>query len=137
MSFDLIVYLRRSAMPTSSAWKLAILKAGFPLEFQDDFDVEGTSGFVPCLYQGLLSGFEYYASSLTPEEAADLAAPMGADFSVTVSCGADQREFACSAVAAGVLANLCDGLLIDPQLGQSFQASDALNWARQQLTRLE
>ena len=137
MSVDLIVYLRRSAMPSPSAWRQAIRDAGFPVELDADFDQDTASGFRPCQHRGAESGFEYLASRLSPAEAADVGAPPGSDFSVTLVTHSDLREFACSAVAAGALAQASSGLLVDPQSGESFPAADAIAWATEQFEEAE
>ena len=137
MSVDLIVYLRRSAMPSPSAWQQAIRDAGFPVELDADFDPDTASGFRPCQYRGAVSGFEYFASRLLPADAAEVGAPPGSDFSVTLVTHSDLKEFACSAVAAGALAQASGGLLVDPQSGESFPAAEAMAWAAEQFAEAE
>jgi hypothetical protein len=129
VSVDLIVYLRRSAMPTPAAWQQAIRDAGFPVELDTDIDPDTFSGFLPCKLRGALSGFEYFATRLSEAEAAGAGAPAGADFCVTLVTHSDLREFACSAAAAGALARASGGLLVDPQSGESVAAADAARWA--------
>lgn len=41
MSYDLVVYLQRSNMPTPAAWHSSIVAAGFPVTLDTDFDVGG------------------------------------------------------------------------------------------------
>jgi hypothetical protein len=136
MSVDLIVYFRRAAMPSPAAWRQAILAAGFPVELDDDFDPDTSSGFRPCKLRGVVSGFEYFAGPVTPAEAAEVGAP-GADFSVTLVTHSDLLEFACSAVAAGVLAQVSSGVLIDPQSGETFSAADGVAWAAERFAEVE
>jgi hypothetical protein len=76
VSVDLIVYLRRSSMPSLSAWQQAIATAGLPIELDPDFDPDTFSGFRPCKLRGGLSGFEYFASRLSPSEATAVGAPV-------------------------------------------------------------
>lgn len=137
MSVDLIVYLRRSAMPAPSAWQRAIHAAGFPIDLDANFDPDTASGFRPCKYRGVASGFEYHASRLSPAEVVELGAPSGSDFSVTFVTHSDLCEFACSAVAAGVLTQASSGLLVDPQSGESIPADDAIKWAAEQFAVAE
>ncbi len=129
MSVDLIVYLRRSAMPTPASWQQAISDSGFPVELDTDFDPDTFSGFLPSKLRGAVSGFEYFAARLSAVEAAKAGAPAGADFSVTLVTHSDIRELACSAAAASALARVSGGLLVDPQSGDSVAAADAVNWA--------
>jgi hypothetical protein len=137
MSVDLTVYLRRSAMPTPSAWQDAITASGLPVELDTDFDPDTFSGFLPCMIRGAASGFEYFADELSADDAAELEAPKGSDFSVTLVTHSDLKEFACSAVAAGVLAKVSGGLLFDPQSGDSIPADEALAWSTEQLAAAE
>lgn len=137
MSVDLIVCLRRSAMPSPAAWQQAIAAMGLPVELDTDFDPDTFSGFLPCKLRGALSGFEYFTGRLSSEEAAEMGAPVGADFSVTLVTHSDLTELACSTVAAGALARASGGLLVDPQSGESFQAADAASWAAEQFAEIE
>jgi len=137
MSIDLIVYFRRSAMPTPAGWQQAIREAGFPVELDTDIDLDTFSGFLPCKLRGAETGFEYFAGQMSASEVAELGAPPGSDFSVTLVTHSDLREFACSAVAAGVLGVASGGLLVDPQSGESFAGADALRWAAERFTEAE
>jgi hypothetical protein len=137
VSADLIVNLQRSAMPTLAGWQQAIRDVDFPVELDiDDFDPDTFSGFLPCKLHGTESGFEYFAEPMSPAEAKEVGAPAGADFSVNLNTHSDLRDFACSAVAAGVLAWHSKGQLVNPQSGQSFEAEAAVRWAAQQLAHL-
>ena len=78
MSVDLIVYLRRSAMPTPAAWQQAIRDGGFPVKMDTDIDPDTFSGFLPCELRGAVSGFEYFAAPLSDKKAVELGAPAGA-----------------------------------------------------------
>jgi hypothetical protein len=137
MSVDLIVYLRRSAMPSPSAWQQAIAATGLPVELDCDFNSDDFSGFLPCKLRGVASGFEYFAEKLSPAEANEVGAPPGSDFSVTLVTHSDLRELACSAVAAGALAQASGGLLVDPQSGESHTAADAAAWAAETFAEAE
>lgn len=110
---------------------------GLPVEIDTDFDVDEFSGFLPCRLRGVPSGFEYFASRLSPAEAVEANAPAGADFEVTLVTHSDLSEFACSAAAAGALAQASGGLLVDPQAGESFEAADAAVWAAEQFAQAE
>ena len=136
MSVDLIVYLRRSEMPSPAGWQQALVAAGMPIELDTDFDPDTFSGFLPCKLRAL-SGFEYSAGTLSRAEAVESGAPTGADFSVTLVTGSDMNEFACSVVAAGALAQASDGLLVDPQSGESFLGAQAMAWAAEQFAEAE
>jgi hypothetical protein len=135
MSADLIVYLQHSSMPTPAGWQQAIRDAGFPVDLDTDFDPDTLGGFLPCKLQGAEAGFEYYARRLSPAEAEEVGAPVGADFSVVLNTHSDLRDFACSAVAAGALAWASGGQLVNPQSGESFASADAVGWADEQFAK--
>ena len=116
-------------MPTPSGWQKAILNAGFPVEFDHEFDSDTHSGYLPCKLRGVASGFEYFVAPLTADERLAAGAPAESDFSVTLVTHSDLGEFACSLAACSALAQASGGLLVDPQSGESFSASDVLAWA--------
>ena len=111
------------------------MAAGFPAELDSDFDVDEFTGFLPCRYDGADSGFEYFGSTVEPED--DLELPSGLDFSVTLSTHSDMRELACSVVCASLLCSLTGGILVDPQADVTVSAADAITWAREQLMEID
>jgi hypothetical protein len=137
VSVDLIVYLPRASMPAPERWANAIRDAGFPVELDADFDPDTATGFRPCRFRGVQSGFEYYSSRLSEQERRELGAPPGCNFSVALTTHADLREFATSLIAASVLCHVSGGLLVDPQSGEQLPAPGVLAWAREQLASLE
>lgn len=137
MSVDLIVYLRRSEMPSPFAWQHAIQAAGFPVELDPDFDLDHSKGFRPCKLRGLISGFEYYGEPLSEADRVAVDAPATSDFSVTLVTHSDLKEFACSVAAAAALARASNGVLLDPQSGDSFASDDAIRWANEQFAEAE
>ena len=137
MSVDLIVFAARSAIPSPADWQRAIDAVGFPVALDTDFDVGTFSGFLPCSFRSLASGFEYFVSALSPEERADAGAPEGTDFQVTFVTHSDPREFATSLLAAAALCHASGGLLVDPQSGDEIQADQVLDWARAGLKDIE
>jgi hypothetical protein len=137
MSVDLTVYLRRASMPTPKQWADAIRAAGFLAELETDFDPDTATGFRPCKFRGVLSGFECYRGRLSKQDCKDFGVPADCDFSVTFSTGADLREFATSLIAASILCAISNGVLIDPQAGTRYPASGVLAWAREQLASFQ
>ncbi len=137
MSVDLIVYLPRASMPTPERWAKAIRDAGFPVEMETAFDADTSSGFRPGRFAGVPSGFEYYSSLLTEQEQSELGVPPSYDFSVNLLTHADLREFATALIASSILCQLSDGLLVDPQAGERYSASEVLAWACQQLALIK
>jgi hypothetical protein len=133
VSVDLVVYLPRASMPNPERWAQAIRDSGFAVELGTAFDPDTATGFHPCRFRGVESGFEYYASRLSEEERRELGAPPGCDFSVNLVTHSDLRECATSLIAASVLCQISGGLLVDPQSGERFAAPVVLAWAREQL----
>ena len=136
MSYDLNVYLQRSAMPSPSAWKKAIVDAQFSVELDDDFDVDSFTGFLPAPARGTESGFEYYSSALTAEDIAELELAPGLDFSVQFSIGSAPMELVSALAAASVLAAVSGGWLYDPQDDHTVAPGDAIDWAKAQLAQV-
>jgi len=136
MSYDLVVYLQRSNMPTPAAWHSSMVAAGFPVALDTDFDVDAFSGFLPCPVNGEISGFEYYASTVSPEDARELGLGPDTDFSVQLRIGSQPLELVSALAASSVLAAVSGGSLEDPQAGESVPAHSAVSWAKAQLAQL-
>ena len=124
-------------MPTPSRWAQAIRDAGFPVDLESDFDPDTATGFRPCQFRGILSGFEYYSGPLGEHERQEVGAPPGCDFSVSLVTHSDLREFATSLIAASVLCRVSDGVFYDPQEDERRTAAGILEWAHQQLALIE
>lgn len=136
MSYDLVVYLKRDNMPAPEAWRSSILEAGFPVALDADFDLDAFSGFLPCPVEGDMSGFEYYPSRLSPEDALALELAPGIDFSVRFCIGSRPLELVSALAASSVLAAMSGGSLNDPQAGESIAPDSAIDWAKTQLAQL-
>ena len=135
MSYDLVVYLRRDAMPSPKAWHSAIVEAGFPAALDTDFDIDSFSGFLPCPVNGEISGFEYFASTVSSEDVEDLELAPGTDFSVQFCIGSRPLELVSALAASSVLAAMSGGSLDDPQAGESVPANSAVSWAKAQISQ--
>jgi hypothetical protein len=133
MSYDLMVYLKRSDMPTPSVWKRATTDAGFPVALDDDFDVFYFAGFLPCTVDGELAGFEYYVAPTSAENFSELGLAPELGFSVQFNIGSRPLELTAALAASSVLASISGGVLVDPQEGEVIAAIDAINWANNQL----
>jgi hypothetical protein len=103
VSVDLMVYMPRASMPTPVRWAKAIADAGFPVELESDFDPFTATGFRPCRFRGVLSGFEYYCRRVSEAEQRDLELPSKYDLYVNLVTHSDLREFATSLISACVL----------------------------------
>jgi hypothetical protein len=137
VSVDLIVYLRRAAMPTPSQWQQAIRDARFQVDLDTDFDVDTFSGFLPCKFRGADSGFEYFSEMVAEEDRVETELPPGTDFAVTLVTHSDLSEFATSLLAAGALCHASGGVLVDPQSGEGCASEQVLAWVAEVLSELE
>lgn len=135
MSYDLNVYLSRKNMPTPTAWRTAIIAAGFPVELDSEFDVETFSGFLPSPVRGEMSGFEYYARPALADEMQELGLDSNINFTVQFVIGSRPLELVSALSAASILVSISGGLLVDPQSGESFSPSEAIAWAQTQIAQ--
>ena len=135
MSYDLLVYLKRSDMPTPVEWRDAVVAFGFPVTLHTDFDVDSFTGFLPCPVNDQMSGFEYYASVFDPNDAQSPQLSTGTDFAVQFSIGARPLEVVSALAASSVLAAISRGVLNDPQSGELILGNEAVDWARSELTK--
>jgi hypothetical protein len=101
------------------------------------FDVDSFSGFLPCRFRGVESGFEYYSVLVDERERVEAGAPQGIDFAVTLVTHSDFREGASSLLAAGALCHASGGFLVDPQSGETWSSEEVLAWAKKQLSEFE
>jgi hypothetical protein len=139
MSIDVYVFLKKSNLPSATAWQAAILAAGLPVALHGVFDPSKDNGFVPCRFENADTGFEYSMSSANEICAAypglnDLI--QSYDTAITFSWGGDIKEFAVAIVAAGVLAHLCSGVMYDPQESTRFSDLESLAYARNTLASI-
>lgn len=133
MSIETRVIFERARLPTAAEWADAIVQAGYPLELDREFDPATFSGFLPCVYQGDESGFEYFfgeAADALPGDPSALAERNAAAFFITHS---DVTDLATATIAASVLAALTDGVLFDCEGGELVEASSVRRWADTQL----
>ncbi len=118
------------------AWHSSIAAAGFPVALDTNFDVDSFSGFLPCPVAGEISGFEYYASVISPQDAQYLELAPGTDFSVHFCIGSRPLDLTSALSASSVLAEVSGGSLEDPQAGETIPARSAVSWAKRQLAQL-
>jgi len=138
MSIHIVVFLNE--IPPAKAWAAALEENEFAIKLNRSFDTTRQRGFVPSSYGHVPAGFEYYAD---PVE--DYLDEVGEDFAEDEVARIRQFSYAidfvthsrfhdaiAAAIAAGVLAQLRDGLLLDCQTGNFLQSSEAVRWAREQ-----
>jgi hypothetical protein len=134
MSVSVIVFLRSERTPSSTAWQDGIQRHGFTVGLDLEFDPASFSGFLPCTYGGVASGFEYYLddAALDGLDTAGRSLVGNRNKMISLVTHSDMREAATSAIAAGVLAAVADGVLYDAEGGEIVLGTDAANWAREQ-----
>ena len=131
MSYDLSVHLTTKRMPTPQEWQASIARHGFPLRIDTDFDVTALSGWLPCEYQGKEGGFEYRYAVLDNQELSELEVPQRLPCMISFSASARAREeFLSAVISAAVLAEITEGLVVDPQEGRSHESTLAIRWAK-------
>ena len=132
MSYDLSVHLDTKRMPTPQEWQTAIAQHGFQLSIDTDFDVSELSGCLPCVYQGKEGGFEYCYRILDNQELNEREVPQGLPCEIGFSARAGFREeFLSAVISAAVLAEITEGLVVDPQEGRSHESTHAVRWAKE------
>src|SRR5262245_61991637 len=137
MSVDLNVYLARKSVPTAARWAQAITEAGFPIQLESDFDLLFATGFRPCLFRGVESGFEIFGETVGEETRQELSLPSNCDYQISLVTHSDLREFATSFVAACLLTHLTGGMYYDPQEDEQHGTEGIIEWARERLAFFE
>jgi len=138
MSVENNIFMVRDKLPSPQEWIDAIKSNGFEMEMDTNFDVVEHEGFLPCKYQGMDAGFEYWTEEvdidefledemLTQEEAKHLG---NRYFMVTLTTHSDFREYMTSMIAAAVLCELSDGMLAEGGEPPFISADKALTWAK-------
>jgi hypothetical protein len=119
-----------------------IQSAGFALTLED-FDPKTQVGFLPGDYRGLPAGFEYFCDTVDEylETIEDDGQELTADevarirrfgYVVQMVTHARYRDGAAACVAAGCLAAMTGGHLLDNASGEWIPADRAIVWSRNQ-----
>jgi hypothetical protein len=120
-----------------------IRNAGFDLTL-DDFDPVSQSGFLPGAYRGKPAGFEYFRDSAEEYlamleddgaddfEPADLERMAQFDQVIELVTHSRFRDGAAACIAAGALAAMTGGVVLDNSSGKFISAEQALDWSREQ-----
>lgn len=134
MSQELYVLVRRSHLPTVVAWQSALDQSGFAVRLDSGINPLEHSGFLPCSYNGSATGFEFSLASRSDliESYPELKVKTNQfDTVATFVWGGELSESASAFCAAAVLTDVSDGLMFDPQEGDSFNGPDAIVLARE------
>lgn len=133
MSMELHVFLAKGKLPTIRQWQAAIDSHGFDVKLDPSTDVASDSGFLPAVFKGRESGFEFDVSPAVDvveayPDVADRVA--GLDAVGNFRWGGDFDEMACALAAAAALASLSGGVWFDPQEGECRDAAGAVREAQ-------
>ena len=139
MAIELHIFTNDSRIPSRDAWQRVIEQLGFPLVFDSSFDVRRDTGFTPTTYRGKTAGFEFCL-----EPAADVlsayphvASKVGdRDRCATFRWGSDLTECAAALSAAAALAKLTDGVYFYPDDDIFYNADEALEATRRDLSSI-
>jgi hypothetical protein len=143
MSMEFHVLLSNPGLPTIQEWQTAIQAHGFDLVLDTTLNLHTHAGFMPAVYKGQETGFEFDLSPASGiadvySEVGDLLE--GRDLCANFRWGNDLSECAAATIAAAVLAIIAEGILYDPQEGVAYRDAAAITVAQQivqQINRLE
>jgi hypothetical protein len=121
-------------LDTIQEWQKAVNEFQFPIRLSEDVDFERTSGFLPVLLNGKLSGFEcdhwtiddikeslsFHHIALDPNLKHVLAFRWGGNFD----------ELICATQASTAYALATGGLIFDPQEGEMLSNEKSLELAK-------
>lgn len=133
MSMELYV-ISPKRLDTIQEWQKAVNEFQFPIRLSEDVDFEKTSGFLPVLLNGKLSGFEcdhwtiddikeslsFHHIALDPILKHVLAFRWGGNFD----------ELICATQASTAYALATGGLIFDPQEGEMLSNEKSLELAK-------
>lgn len=133
MSMELYV-ISPKRLKTIQEWQNAIDEFQFPIKFSEEVDFEKTSGFLPLLLNGKLSGFE--CDHWTIEDIKEslnfhhIAPDPSSKHVLAFRWGGNFDELICATQASTVYSIATDGLVFDPQEGEILSNEKSLELAR-------
>jgi hypothetical protein len=107
MAMEQTAYLQHEAVPQRPALQAAIDALGFDLKIDDSYAPFKSSGFLPCMVQGKLSGFEIYFDKAADQLAIypHVASAVGSrDAAIGFRWGGRFEELACVLMVSAALA---------------------------------
>jgi len=130
MAIELHVFLTLSSMPTMQLWQSRIDAADVGLVLDGEIDIARHSGYLPAVLGSHPSGFEFYGGGIADLFGGQVPAEAGScDHVATFVTGSDFVELKCAMFAAGALADLSGGILMDPQAGEVISVESCLTEA--------
>lgn len=107
MALEQTAYLQHEAVPERAALQAAVDALGFDLKIDESYAPFRSSGFLPCMLKGKLSGFEIYfdEAAATLAVCPHLASAVGSrDTAVGFRWGGRFEELVCVLMISVVLA---------------------------------
>jgi len=130
MSVELLVFVHERAMPTSEEWQREISDRSHRL-LLETFDTRTQTGFVPGQFDGEDCGFEYWFSSIDPQDVELFSEAIGdRTHVVTFVWHRDELDAKAATIAASVLAAMANGVFHDPQCGSFATGSEVFDLLR-------
>jgi hypothetical protein len=128
------VFLEESRLPTVEAWSAAIKAAGFDLVL-DPADLREDDGYLPAMWEGEESGFEWYLAPVADLEVAPPSDTASADIQASLCFTSQAAEDVVSCVAAAVLAKMTGGFYWDAETEAPMHRGDAAILAAQKIVQ--
>ena len=132
MSIVVSVYLKASDIPQPGDWQAAIRDSGFDVQLNTEFDPLTFSGFLPAMYRGEDTGFEFFLDEVDFEASDEQVRELlqGKDMVISLVTHSDLRELMVSVIAAGVLAKLTNGILHDEEADEYYSSENSVSWSK-------
>jgi len=115
MSVENVILFNRKNIVSPQRWSNRIKELGYLLSIDADFDMEQFVGYLPCKYSDKDSGFEYEFDEIDEEDfyQDELSRIGDRKHMVILTTHSDYYEALSSSIAAAVLAELCDGFVLE------------------------
>jgi hypothetical protein len=124
MSAAIKVFFQKAKLPTVDALNTAIRGAGFDLVL-DPADLRVDDGYLPAMWEGEESGFEWYLKSVVDSEDAPPAEAGDADTEIVLLFTSQAGEEVAAAVTAAILAGATGGSYWDPETDERVLHGEA------------
>lgn len=131
MADSISIVIHRSRMIDYDRWVSELDKACFSIVFDGPIDMWGHSGTVPCRYKKKKTYFGYSiteASELDIEHAQSMGVG-NSDIVVDLEIRGGMTALKAATAAASVLAETCDGFIIDDE--KTIEGIHAVAWAKE------
>ena len=139
MSIELHIFLHDSRVPSRDAWQRAIDELSFPVVLDTALNVREQTGFLPTIYAGQSTGFEFYLESSQDilSSYSHIAESVGdREKCATFRWGGDLTEMAAALSVAAALTQLVDGVYYYPNDDIVYGRDDAVKTLSEDLSSL-